>query len=470
MEGQGSPPPSEAIVAPKAAKLDTGDTSPVGTAASVREPIVAPTEKPDSRVKDPQVVADPDRTRPFIPPAPDTDNETAPLTTTAESSSTASQDRQEAHDVAENIIDAKINEIKQKYTNGDRVDTASMTKSEFDIYSIYILHSRGFTKSELKAHPTGIPLFDGNGLAITGKGNDGEEITTTALAIKEQKVDTRGRLVAYDCYTTDPPDPTKIVTVKPAELTKSFMAKIVPSIAESVEPEQQPIVEWYAQGENGTPPNEAVKKEKDPMVLTNRVITKRIQELRADIDTLSKGKRAEREGAIARLEFALKSDGEDFGAFVKMEALKTIGNDKMGTPDGKKVAEVMNALKEKAELAKTNLKNALKEKGINDKQIDKLLASGLSELLKDGGLMNTLKNVPNLEQKLFGTNTPSDAEVDAMADKHLTPEQKAEAKKYGKGGVLLAILLSILASPLIIAGGAAMATPGAVKILAGANR
>lgn len=358
-----------------------------------------------------------------------------------------------ARKIAEPIISSIVKASENKRRAGQ-----PLSPEEQDLYAIGTI-GRGFTEQELRARPEGMPLFGGAGLQVTGE--SGEQ--GTAVAIIKQVYDSEGRAVLkYECATTEP---GKTITVSVEAMRQRFIQELAPSIIAStthLPQEQQMIVSWYASGQQGDPPREAVAKELDPITQADRIIAERIRRIQEVILPLKTDKKeiAELTKEMMQLEWALRAKGE-LGPALKFYKLQQIQQAE-GTIDRAKaemIESAITALQPKAQEATAALQAILQKNGFKQEVIEQLAQEGIGPLLTNDKLLKQLVKIPNFDHLFFGTGTPSSEEVDAAADAAgLTPEQKAQLEKEsgGKKGLLLVLLL-LLASPILVGGGLAFA-------------
>lgn len=359
-----------------------------------------------------------------------------------------SPEKVRARSAAESILSKKGVAIIDKATEGGKVSTKNMSDAEYNVYFWYRVRNKGFQSSTYAANNEGLQSPDSpDGVTVTIPDENGSETTATVRSIKEQSVlknrDSDARdLTVYECYTTEP---GKTVTVTADELAKGFATNIAQSIAE-VSPDTGEILTWYTRGEQGNPPTNEVNKELSPMHQANSVLEGMIQALRANLELDSDNNELRK--TIEQLEVVQKADGIYFGAYFKGKALEAIRDAREGTPDADYVQGILGDLRPLADVAGKNIQAALEEHGKNAAAVDALIKGDLGTLFETEGLIENLKNIPDITTKFFGTDHPKDAEIEKMAAKYLTPEQVAEAKKKGIGGLLVTLLVAVYAIPI----------------------
>lgn len=372
------------------------------------------------------------KTVPFVPATPDQNGDSG------FGAAASPLERQNARGAADKIVQSRLREVAAKNRRNE-----DLTVAEQNILSIDLMQSTGFTSDVYTRFADGMPLDGGVSVTIPDAG--GADITLTVPAIKGQE----GKPPTYICV--DPRDPTKTVRVPADAMAKGFVARSVADITS--DSGQQQLVSWYASGEKGNPPKEVVQKELDPMNQANKVILKRLQELREGIDALEKDAKKARAQEIAVLENALKADGAELGAIDKMVGLKTIAESKQGSPDITELHEAINSLGPKAQESLNLLANLLEAQGVDKEILDKIRA-GDHQTLLDKKVRKKVLKVPDVLQKIYGANGPTDVDIARIKDS-LTDEQKTalekEAEESDEGNsksFWLLVALGVITLPL----------------------
>lgn len=346
-------------------------------------------------------------------------------------------DKDTASKVAKELRAEREEEIRKKYTEPgkDKANETNMTDDEFNLHAAGLLkrgEAAGRTISKLTVRTT-----------------DGQEVAISNIVSYDEVKGT------YTCQAPNPEDPSNPleIQVQTTEVASAWSKDKADSIARNFsDPEQKALVEWEAKGAEEDLPQtakEAVRKENSSMRQADKALMRHATELQTAIDQAkTKGEDAsQQEELLKQLKFVLEeAKGAETAAYFKQQMLKKL--EVNGATD---LGEIIKALEPEAQKADQVITESLRQAGVSDENIKLLREQGLDALLSNQDLQAAMKNAAGLDVKFFGRSL-SDDEINKLAEKHLTPEQRELVKKIGKG--LLIALLVALAVPV----GAAVVT------------